>query len=303
MDIITQRFIAIGNRLIAELRLLRNGIEKLVGAVHDAEEAQNQQRQQEPPVVRAELQIPEAIERERAKPDERHYRVQVWLAVATTLAFVAAAIYAGLTYWQANTTQELARIAKEQTRISVRPWIGVSDDPKALQFSAVEFDQLGNAEIKWGILTKNYGSSGAQNVFVFAQLLVTEDIDRINRSENESCRMVGDPRMGDVSFPGKREFGQTMFSDYPKGEMVSKSGDGKLEAWIVGCIGYRDQFGYLYHTLFKYWLVQPEGVSEPVRVDPIPNTKVGGVWQAYDSSLQCSPSNDPSCADPRTGKH
>src|ERR1039458_2299178 len=92
MDIITQRFIAIGNRLIAELRLLRNGIEKLVGAVHDAEEAQNQQRQQEPPVVRAELQIPEAIERERAKPDERHYRVQVWLWVATTPALVAPAL-------------------------------------------------------------------------------------------------------------------------------------------------------------------------------------------------------------------
>jgi heme exporter protein D len=100
MDIITQRFIAIGNRLLAELRLLRASAEQLNSTVHDAAEAQNQKQEQEPPILRAELQVPETIERQRSERDDRHYRVQVWLAVATTLAFVAAAVYAGIAVFQ-----------------------------------------------------------------------------------------------------------------------------------------------------------------------------------------------------------
>jgi hypothetical protein len=115
MDIITQRFIAIGNKFLAELRLLLNGIQQLVGAVHDAEEARHHGPQQQPPVLRAELQIPETIERETAKRDKRHYRVQIWLAFATTLAFIAAAIYAGIAAAQWNTMKKTYGEIKTQT--------------------------------------------------------------------------------------------------------------------------------------------------------------------------------------------
>lgn len=151
MDIITQRFIAIGNKLLAELRLVRNGIEKLAGAVHDAEKAQNQERQQQPPIVRAELQIPEAIEREREKRDERHYRVQIWIAVATSLAVAAAAIYGSVAYFQwkemsnqsmisgitgresrTSGAKQLASIQK-QFRQDERAWVAISSTGAVVQ--------------------------------------------------------------------------------------------------------------------------------------------------------------------------
>ena len=130
MDVITQRFIAIGNKLLAELRLVRTGIQQLVSGVHDAKGAQNQQQEHEPPVVRAELQIPEAIERETREDRKKQYKVQVWLAISTSLAFIAAAIYAGIAALQwkemmraANAAASAAETAKETLHTSERAYI------------------------------------------------------------------------------------------------------------------------------------------------------------------------------------
>jgi len=57
MDIITRRFIAIGNRIASEIGLLRTDVQQLDRTVHDTKEAQNQQQQQEPQVLRAELKV------------------------------------------------------------------------------------------------------------------------------------------------------------------------------------------------------------------------------------------------------
>ena len=50
--------------------------------------------------------------------------------------------------------------------------------------------------------------------------------------------------------------------------------NGKLEAFIVCCIRYRDQFGCLYHTGFMYWLVDPQ-THYPIEFNTIPDSKVG----------------------------
>ena len=67
--------------------------------------------------------------------------------------------------------------------------------------------------------------------------------------------------------------------------MVSRTYDGKYEAWLVGCTGYRDQFGWFYDTAFKYWLVDP-ATGAPIRIDSSPNTNVTvGIWQPHGGSI------------------
>jgi hypothetical protein len=60
--------------------------------------------------------------------------------------------------------------------------------------------------------------------------------------------------------------------------MISKSYTGQLQAWLVGCIGYRDQFKTLYHTGFIYWLADPK-TKQPFAFDPpAPNSELPGVF-------------------------
>ncbi len=93
---------AIGNRIARELRLLRADFQQLVSTVHDAEEAQSQKqnRQQYPPVLHAELNIPKAVQGDKGRRDDRQYRLQKWLTIGTWLAFVAASVYAGVAIFQ-----------------------------------------------------------------------------------------------------------------------------------------------------------------------------------------------------------
>ena len=45
--------------------------------------------------------------------------------------------------------------------------------------------------------------------------------------------------------------------------------------WLAGCIGYRDQFGYLYRTKFMYGLL--DDTNRPVTLtDPIHVTDISG---------------------------
>ena len=126
--------------LLSELRLLRGGVQQLVSAAHDAKEAQNQQQPQQAPILRAELQIPEAVERERSKQDKRHYRVQVWLAIVTTLAFVAAAVYAGVATLQwkemIGTTDASFESAKASRRSAAVAGLSLGETKKAAEAAA-----------------------------------------------------------------------------------------------------------------------------------------------------------------------
>ena len=88
--------VAAGNQIATELRLLRASIQQLDRTVKDAAATQNQQQEQEPPILRAELQIPEAVETDKGRRDDRQYRVGVASVVVTALAFLAALLYGGV---------------------------------------------------------------------------------------------------------------------------------------------------------------------------------------------------------------
>jgi hypothetical protein len=103
-----------------ELRLLRDVRDNL-GSIredlHAIRKEQEAQRQHDniptpPPVLRSELEIPERAERANQANSNREYRIQKWLTVGTWLAFIAAAIYAGVA--------ESTRRAMVETLVEVR---------------------------------------------------------------------------------------------------------------------------------------------------------------------------------------
>jgi hypothetical protein len=101
MDIISQRLIAIGNRILAELRYLSGSIKQSVDATRETSQTDEQQ-DSPPPEVRAILDAPQGIETRKStgdeKSDQRHHNqillVQWILCFATIGAFGAAAYYA-----------------------------------------------------------------------------------------------------------------------------------------------------------------------------------------------------------------
>jgi hypothetical protein len=206
-----------------------------------------------------------------------YYARQQWKATAANLSEAKRA---------ADAAQEALQISRDELRISVRPWVGISDEPMGVQTTPITFDEHGNATMQHSITVKNYSSNAAQNIMTIAVLMVTEDLEAIKKGQQEISgdNFVGKTDMGFLLFPGKDRLANTSASRYERSLMVSKSHTGKFEAFLVGCIGYRDQFGFLYHTRFIYWLVEPKS-GLPIEFDAVPNSEVRGVFMPWHTSI------------------
>lgn len=76
------------------------------------------------PVLRAELQVPERIERNNQGNNDREHRTQIWLTVGTWLAFIAAAVYAAIAYKQKVTMDATFNEVAKQTTIQRQHAVG-----------------------------------------------------------------------------------------------------------------------------------------------------------------------------------
>lgn len=206
-----------------------------------------------------------------------YYARQQWIATAANL---------GEAKRSANAAEEALRISRDGLRISVRPWVGITDEIGSVQTSPIQFDANGNASMGYSITVKNFSQNAAQNVMVVAALLVTEDLEaiRAKQSELSGDNFVGKTDMGFLLFPGNARLGTQSASSFPRNKMVSKSYTGKFEAFLVGCVAYRDQFGVLYHTKFIYWLVDP-ATRHPIEFDATPNTVQQGIFIPWHTSI------------------
>jgi hypothetical protein len=250
---------------------------------------------QTPPAPTSEVKISPAEQKSESKPEKdntdalkypkiksKPSGVEIIAHAGLVLSVVIAAIYGGQLFVMNHQLTEMAA----QRRLSVRPWVGLEDSAEAIQTSALHFANNGDASIGFTLHVKNYSSVGAQNVWSSAVLLVTEDLPTIQEQTRIMCgeHVVGKRDIGFVLFPGRLRGFQNSNGFYERSKMVSHNSDGKYEAWLVGCTGYRDQFGWLYTTSFQYWLVDPE-TGFPLRVDPIPNSILKGKWEAWGGSI------------------
>jgi hypothetical protein len=112
--------------------------------------------------------------------------------------------------------------------------------------------------------------------------MVTEDLNAVLAQQRERCgeQFQGDPEIGVMLFPGIERSNVSSAAMWFRNQMVSKSDDGKMQAWFVACITYRDQFKYLYHSRYIYRLMDPTS-NHAERFYPTPGTMVGGVFQPY----------------------
>jgi hypothetical protein len=183
-----------------------------------------------------------------------------------------------------NSTDESIR---NQTIINARPWVGLTDEGPSLQTSPLRFDKDGNATIGYAISSKNFSNAAAQNVQSYAQLIVTEDMASIDKIADVACseNFIGKMGMGFVLFPGKFQNIEYSSSQFDKTAMSNPGADGKYEAWLVGCVGYRDQFNVLYRTKFYYWYVD-KTTERPITFIPGYNSEISGHFIEHRSSVE-----------------
>ena len=176
-------------------------------------------RTKKPPIPRSQPQENhwDADEREHHRVERRYWAITALLTFFAVSGAIATTV---LSKWSLDESQKAVAEARratseahrqadaveKQTRISVRPWVGFTDDMNPIQTTHVAFNKDGDASVTYEIISKNYSNSAATGVTAHAQLLISEDIPYIfGAALDEAC---GDNYVslnswgGSVLFPG-----------------------------------------------------------------------------------------------------
>jgi hypothetical protein len=208
-----------------------------------------------------------------------HQRKQLfWTKVAAALLLCTA----GFSAWQAYLTHIAITESRENFQRDQRAWIGVGEGKDSVFVSPIQFDADLNATVMYGVTLENFSSHAAQNAFAIAQLVLTQDLFELAKVQKAMCAMRGDDQVGDLIFPGKSKPPTGL---WPGTSDAAKHAAGKpLEAFLVGCISYSDQFTTVWHTGFIYWFLDSQ-TGHPLQIIATPNTQFNGIWQEWHSSL------------------
>ena len=246
-------------------------------SAHDANGSSNQQN--------AVASNGAVIQKERASKEcsnnnendaEKSIAHATWMIFAATLVNVVVALF----QWQSIHVQA-DLMATEQ-----RPWVGLDDENPSLVTSPITFDEKTTAHITYAVVSRNYSTHAANHVASFGDLLVTEDIEDVRKQRSRNCRATYPPEFGQVLFPGRSKIAVRMESQWPKEGMKSKSEDGKLQAWMVGCILY-DRGTSLTDPFSDFTFRLTDAQTGPaIRFVPSPGLSVGGKWQLFESSAR-----------------
>lgn len=148
--------------LLAELRLLRNGVQQLIDANRESQQVR-EQGYRPPPEVRAILDAPRGIETRKSAEDaqdERRYQgwsllVQGVLCVATIGAFLAAAYYACYAKKQWKTMNDTYGEIKTQTTAAQRAAEAASRSADAAKTSVDNSDRNFRIQERPYVVVKN----------------------------------------------------------------------------------------------------------------------------------------------------
>jgi hypothetical protein len=247
MDIITQRFIAIGNKLITELRRLSDSIQQQVNTTRDAKPANQEQTQTPPPISVVQPITVKKDAYESEQDNKRHWQtfgVQIALTVFTALAFGAAAYYACYAKKQWKQMTESNRLTRQSIEASQRPWLGRDGKPEVVLQILPDSMVTGTV----GVPIKNFGPSPALRVGLGAYPWIRIGGDS-NKAREEACKLAD---------AWVREVSESVFPQQTKklSTPVTSQVNGVEKAPMVlisGCIAYRDQFDTTkttHHTTF-----------------------------------------------------
>jgi hypothetical protein len=166
MDIITQRFVAIGNRLLAQLRRLSDSIQQRIQA--ERERQHSEQEQQRGDVITCIRDAVQSI----AKSQEAAHHSKKWYKDRTFLVSVAGVVvviaYATVTYFMWLTMNTTYKASVESFRIDERAWVEIEPiKPVIISQADAKFP----TGFTCSIYPKNVGKTVATNIVVKAQPL------------------------------------------------------------------------------------------------------------------------------------
>src|ERR1017187_2052528 len=193
MDIITQRFIAIGNKLLAELRHIGSEIGPLRGNIKEQTDAINGQRDAErnadnpPPVPLTELQIKNAVEAGCVAASNKNKGREIFKIVVETGTLIGVGVYAYIAILQWSEMKRAttaatgtAKTAIQTMHLNERAWIAVYVEKAKM---------TDNAPLEMPVTIVNEGKTNALNVqgnIVVNVLPFTEEPDFVYRSGHPS---------------------------------------------------------------------------------------------------------------------
>jgi hypothetical protein len=202
------------------------------------------------------------------------------------LGLLGLIVYAFLTYgvWCANkNAAKAAQDTLRQMESQTRPWVGLDAANHPVRTSQPVIDNDGAARLDCFFNVKNFGNYPAQNTMPICNLVITQSIAPVRKME-KLCASQGLPSFGGaVMFPQGTQSWRWQLV-VAKSNMVKdpNSTESTFQAYIVGCIQYRDQFQINRITAFAYRL-QPPNSMFGLTFEPTANTRVPkGEWVIWD---------------------
>jgi hypothetical protein len=270
MDNSIREFTLLVKKLLIEVRTLNLTFLRLQESVEStAKEQQAQsQLQQTPPILRAELQIPEAVGNKREADRQKKVRRE-WCAIAlSALTLAAVTGYAIITYqmWQetirsALAVRQTATFAYHQTilaanslnaaiaqfRLDQRAWVGPIEATR-------KTDVAGKVVTGLGIIMTNSGKTPGRNVVTHIDWNMIPVTSR--QLPDASKYTFNYEHEGKSGVPGSKSVMQPStrrsywIDQWPSPEQARSIAKETLLLYIYGRITYDDIFGKQHLTLF-----------------------------------------------------
>jgi hypothetical protein len=183
-----------------------------------------------------------------------------WLTfTAAVAAAIAAGIYAGVSQRMRKEMEVQTCIQRQLATASERAWVALAGPPQISGLTSLSNPRF-NAYVK--ISLQNFGKGPALNVFVGLRFVAPE---RVEEAQTAVCNSVFPfiglrpagpvkPNDSDVS---KTQWGLILYPSQPAFvQDINYGGESRTllgqQAFLVGCIAYKDQFGSPHWAKFSY---------------------------------------------------
>jgi hypothetical protein len=221
----------------------------------------------------------EAERKEDAANQKDEYRISKWTLWAVV-------IYSALTLVLVILSACNNIIARNAMRQSQRPWIGPYRQTPLIT-GPIIVDNKG-IRVDYRMSAVNFGSYGANNVDFWAQLYIAQDITTIWKRSKSACESsTSNPDIGRVLFPGQDTAMLNAWPAFAMDIIPNKNANPQqkvYQAYLLACIGYRDQFGIPHHTGTIYRSVHPEN-GETIVFELTPTQSIPVEWRDWHSFL------------------
>src|SRR5580704_3766280 len=178
------------------------------------------------------------------------------------------------------------KIGKDAMRQSQRPWVGPYRQLPIIT-GPIIVDNKG-IRVDYRMSAVNYGSYGANNVNFWAQLYIAQDITTIWEKSKDVCKAsTSNPNLGSILFPGQDSGMLNAWPAFPIAIVSNKYADPPqkaYQAYLLACIGYRDQFGIPHHTGTIYRSVGPAN-GETIMFELTRTQSIPVEWRDWHSFL------------------